>query len=37
VAPKAAPSRLEAWRSGPVTDLLVTAPDRDTLCGYWPS
>jgi F420-dependent oxidoreductase-like protein len=23
--------RLEAWRSGPVTDLLVTAPDRETL------
>ncbi|MEU3228141.1 LLM class F420-dependent oxidoreductase [Streptomyces sp. NPDC006976] len=23
--------RLEAWRAGPVTDLLVTAPDPDTL------
>ncbi|WP_267244286.1 LLM class F420-dependent oxidoreductase [Streptomyces sp. PR69] len=23
--------RLAAWRSGPVTDLLVTAPDRETL------
>lgn len=23
--------RLELWRSGPVTDLLVTAPDRETL------
>ncbi len=23
--------RLELWRAGPVTDLLVTAPDPDTL------
>lgn len=24
--------RLELWRKGPVTDLLVTAPDPHTLC-----